>query len=670
MQRMKCRILLALLLFPPSVFADSTNASVRPVWRMAVPEKGGMQRFPVAAGLLGSNGRDFSIEIHLRPGALQHPGTLFEVLDTGGQPAIQLVVTPKGTSNYESLIQFRVITDFRPEPLTVGLPVKLLDGSARHDLVLRDLGYRLDLFVDGVLSDQEWPIGGVAAKGTSSAEATSSIADVQIWLGTLPDSTIQQKNGGGRAIAKRDQEFFGPVSAPMQYWRPHGYNTSAGDAMPFFHDGVLHLFFLLDRRHHQSKWGLGAHQWGHTSTRDLIHWKTYPAALTIEHEGEASICTGSVFFQDKKFYAFYATRMPDRSEHLGMAVSDDGIAFHKLLPSPFDEPRPPYRRGPNRDPFVFGEGNDFHMIVTASLAAPASPDRAGALEHLTSADLKTWKVEPAPFLITGYAADPECSDLFFWHGWYYLLFSEDGQAHYRMSRSRSGPWTTPSIDVFDGKEARVMKTAAFTGDRRIGVAFVPEGGFGGHLVFREILQSTDGTLRTSFPREMTPHGSSQTKPAVKAAEGNVEITAERIVLRPQQGSSASASIGRPANFMLSATLIPGQGAARYGFSFGASGSGTGGSTLEINPSDRRVAWKSMPTSGAAAPPSLDGVEELAKPVKIKLVVQGTIADLDINGSRTLIHRLPEPSLSSLSVFSEGGDLTITDLKIEPIGQTP
>ena len=115
------------------------------------------------------------------------------------------------------------------------------------------------------------------------------------------------------------------------------------------------MFFVLDRRHHRSKWGLEAHQWGHLSTTDLVHWKSCPPALTIEREEEASICLGSVFFHAGRYYAFYATRIHDRSEHLGMAVSDDGIPFHKLIPSPFADSQPPYKYGLNRDPFVFGE---------------------------------------------------------------------------------------------------------------------------------------------------------------------------------------------------------------------------------------------------------------------------------------------------------------------------
>ena len=41
-----------------------------------------------------------------------------------------------------------------------------------------------------------------------------------------------------------------------------------------------------------------------------------------------------------------------------------------------------------------------------------------------------------------------------------------------------------------------MKTAAFAGDRRLGVAFLSAGGYAGDTVFREIIQNADGTLAT------------------------------------------------------------------------------------------------------------------------------------------------------------------------------
>lgn len=630
--------------------------------QITIPQKAGIQSFPLAAASLGTSGRKFSIEVALRPGALAQPGMLFRIMDAAHLPAIQLLITPPAgsmtPSRQGSLVQFLVTTDFRPAPLALGFPVQFLDSSSPHKLVLRDLGFRLDLFVDGVLADQEWPIGRVASQGAQNAEATSAIAAFQIRPEILSDTSIEEGNGGKSAIADRERRYFGPDTRDMQYWRPRGYNTSAGDAMPFFHDGVLHVFYLMDRRHHHSKWGLGAHQWGHISTTDLVNWKTYPAALTIENEQEASICTGSVFFNDGKFYAFYATRMPDRSERLSMAMSNDGVTFHKLSPTPFDEPKPPYRRGPNRDPFVFGSAKDFHMTVTASLASPASPDQAGALEHLTSPDLKTWKVEPSPFLITGYAADPECSDVFLWHGWYYLLFSENGQAHYRMSRSSSGPWTKPTVDVFDGTEARVMKTAAFNGDRRIGVAFVPDGDFGGNLVYREIVQTPDGLLSAIFLREMIPVGTPGSTPSLLLTGEGVEITPGKIFLK----SSTSVSIAHPENFIFRATLTPGSGATRFGIRFGTAESSA---TLEFNPAQSLIQWQDSSSSKVAGP-LLAEVGDLGKPVKIELVSTGKVVDIQVNGRHTLVHRLPCTGNGPMRVFSDSGDLAIADLTIEAL----
>lgn len=120
-----------------------------------------------------------------------------------------------------------------------------------------------------------------------------------------------------------------------------------------FDGETFHVYYLFDRSHHKSKWGLGAHQWAHAASTDLIHWKQLPIALGITNEAEGSICTGSVFCNGGKYYAFFATRKADRSEQLGVALSDDGIQFAKVLPTPFPEPQLPYRRGPNRDPFVF-----------------------------------------------------------------------------------------------------------------------------------------------------------------------------------------------------------------------------------------------------------------------------------------------------------------------------
>ncbi|HXF64536.1 MAG TPA: hypothetical protein VNK95_23095, partial [Caldilineaceae bacterium] len=113
----------------------------------------------------------------------------------------------------------------------------------------------------------------------------------------------------------------------MQYFKPAGGSFFVGDCMPFYHNGIFHLYYLLDENHHQALNGLGGHQWAHASSPDLVHWTHHPLALPMTEPEEVSICTGSVFYHDGCYYGFHAVRRPDRSQRLGLATSPDGIHF-------------------------------------------------------------------------------------------------------------------------------------------------------------------------------------------------------------------------------------------------------------------------------------------------------------------------------------------------------
>ncbi|MDQ6706625.1 MAG: hypothetical protein M3Z85_11700, partial [Acidobacteriota bacterium] len=545
-------------------------------------------------------------------------------------------------------------TGFRPQPLVVGVPLSLWDANQPHDLLLRYAGFRIDLFVDGVLIDEEWPIGTLGAHGVKSVTAAPAIGEIAVWNRLLADGEIERKAGGADIVAQREKAMFGPEDSTLQYWRPRGYNTSAGDAMPFFHDGTLHVFFLLDRRHHGSKWGLGAHQWGHVSTTDLSHWKHYPPALTITEEWEGSICTGSAFFHNGRYYAFYATRMPDRSERLGMATSQDGVHFEKQMPTPFAEPAEPYRRGPNRDPFVFADGGQFRMLVTAELAHPGVAQRGGAIEQLISDDLKTWTPIAVPFLAPGYFGhQPECSDLFFWRGWYYLLFGQDGATHYRMAKSSTGPWIAPAVDILDGPQARVMKTAPFSGDRRIGVAFAAQGGFGGNLLFRELVQLPDGSLGTTFPAEMMP------------ATGEPVASKGGATVRASEGFGAVALESLPENARIAATLTASAGTMAFGLVLRGEEDIKSGLQLRFQPALRRVAWLPVEATSLTVTPlaSLEGVNGFDNPIQLEVITKGDLFDVSINGVRTLAHRAPNLAGKRLFIFAHNGELTVSNLVI-------
>jgi len=641
------RLLAALLSFwNPLIWCQQLPTQLK------VPRDQAVHEYQLPSGVLNSSRpKAWSITMDLEPFGEISEQQFLVVTDSNKSKRLEAqIVDDSGTKGIEVL----VTSDFNPKPLSLNLPLRLIDISKPHIVLVRYVGSGLDLFCDGVLVDEDWPIGTIVSTDVVHAAVRFPISQLSVGSTEVTDDQISIANGGPVEVDKRTDAMFGKDWQSAQYARPRGFNTNAGDAMPFFHDGTLHLFFLLDRRQHRSKWGLGAHQWGHISSTDLVHWKRYPPALTIDHEWEGSICTGSVFFDNGRYYAFYATRMPDRSERLGMAESQDGIHFAKILPTPFSEPIPPFLHGPNRDPFVFQIGKEFHMLVTASVPADNDPKNRGALEHLVSTDLKTWTVLPTPFLVPGGAPQPECSDFFKWHEWYYLLFSISGTTHYRISRSDTGPWIAPKVDVLDGPEAIVMKSAAFKGDRRILVGFLQhDNRYGGDLIFRELVQQSDGSLGTKIPGEMELRGITKSK-------------TRSLHLSREHPFSAIGDHG--AHVRLTATLISSHSSSPFGIGIGTDETGHGGERLVIDPASKRILWAN--STGEDTRAKIEDVEGLDRPTVIDVVLDGTIADVSVDRHRTLIHRLSTTTEHQITFFTQGTDMKVSKIEVSAIPYSP
>mgnify|MGYP005836262485 CR=1 FL=1 len=137
-----------------------------------------------------------------------------------------------------------------------------------------------------------------------------------------------------------------------QYYAPRGPHF-VGDCVPLWHDGVFHLYWLLDEGHHSARGGLGLHQWVHNSSRDRVHWEDRPLALLIAHDWEGSNCTGSVSHHGGVLPALYATRYPDCTQRLCAASSPDGVHFTKSSDNPLMSPPPGYDPPHFRDPMCF-----------------------------------------------------------------------------------------------------------------------------------------------------------------------------------------------------------------------------------------------------------------------------------------------------------------------------
>lgn len=176
--------------------------------------------------------------------------------------------------------------------MTIGVPLALLPDGA-HDFTVTYTGNSFSLFADGMLLDNDFPIGTPHTGNTSAALSPEVTA---AYISTPPfTATLTGK---------------GTADIP-QYWTPPYHNAWVGDVVACHYNGRYHIFYLFDRRGHRSKSGKGGHYFEHLSTPDLINWTEHEAATPIEYQWE-SLGTGTPFEYDGKLclsYGLHTTRM-------------------------------------------------------------------------------------------------------------------------------------------------------------------------------------------------------------------------------------------------------------------------------------------------------------------------------------------------------------------------
>jgi len=566
---------------------------------------------------------------------------------------------------------FELGTDWNERPLQLSVPVPMVGPTDWHDVIVRYAGAKLELLVDGVLVDEEWPIGSLRTEnaepcllgaesygeGNVKAGFHGLVDHAALWGRALSDEEVALLSGGAEVVAERERAILGPPATSLQYWRPPGPNTSAGDCMPFYHAGRFHLFYLFDRRHHGSKWALGAHQWAHASTTDLVHWEQHPLAIPITDEAEGSICTGSVIFHEGTYYGFFATRRLDGTQYISLATSADGIRFTKQQPNPLAKPPAGYDPMHFRDPKVFRDSATglFRMLVTARL----TDGRDGCIAQLTSRDLLRWE-QAEPFLVPGRVTD--CPDYFEWNGWHYLL----AEFVYWMAPSLDGPWLQPDPDRLD--VLYVPKTAEFGADRRLYVSWLPDGGWGGDLVFRELVQLEDGRLGTQFVPEMVPPTGPAAALSLQPLTGRVSGDARAVGLDAEDGLAAAALGPVPRDARIQLRVRPERYATRFALCVHGGEGDAEGCELRFLPLGRTVELgrPGKGTIGTEAWASINAVEGLDRPFNVQLITKGDIVDVCVGERRTIIARCPAGSGQQLLLAADHTTVTFEGIEVRAL----
>lgn len=357
----------------------------------------------------------------------------------------------------------KVQYDSHSEPLVLRGGVKQGDGVS---VVL--MKHRIELYVNGALVDEEWPMGKRLFEMGDSFEPDAISAEEYI----APPKEVSSVLG----------EFYG-----AEGWKP-AENVFVGDCMPYVRGDEYHVLYLKDRHHHYSKWGMGAHQWEHISTKDFTKWYVHPMAVEITDPAEGSICTGSWIQQGGVEYLYYTVRRGGTiAAPVCRSVSDDGYHFKKDLNFGFILPEK-YNRARARDPKIIKDKDGlFHMIITTALLA----EKKGCLAHFVSKDLENWQDTDKPIYISEDGTEPECPDYIFYKNRYYLIFSLNAKARYMVSESPFDNWRSPKNPEIPC--ASVPK-GAVRKDKIVFAGYKGIDGYAGTMTFKTATADENGEL--------------------------------------------------------------------------------------------------------------------------------------------------------------------------------
>lgn len=380
----------------------------------------------------------------------------YAIAHKGGRKTLEIQI-------FDGIMTCDIAYTFNRRPLTLETTV---GAGMRVELIL--MPHRIELYVDGKLLDEEWPAG---ERLYEQGDAICGMIDVFA-------TEYKEERSIPPCVISRFENAEG--------WKPDG-GVFVGDCMPYRKDDEYHVLYLKDRKHHKSKWGLGAHQWEHISTKDFKTFEEHPMAVEITDPDEGSICTGSWMRNGDKEYLYYTVRKAGKPAPICRSVSLDGYHFEKDKNFHFELSNR-YTPESARDPkIVQDEKGVYHMFLTTTLAQ----EKKGCLAHYVSKDLDTWQDSGTPIYVSENADEPECPDYIHYQGKYYLIFSLCGVAHYLYSDSPFDGWKKPKNDVVPcssvPKGAIWENKIVFTGFNRID-------GYAGTMTFKSATASENGEL--------------------------------------------------------------------------------------------------------------------------------------------------------------------------------
>ncbi|WP_308220617.1 glycoside hydrolase family 32 protein [Humibacter sp. RRB41] len=477
------------------------------------------------------------------------------------------------------------------------------------------------------------------------------------------------------------------------HFRPAG--GFVGDIIPFEHDGVAWLYYLLDERDDAAPDDrMTGMPWAAVTTRDFATFDDEGIVLPSggRADDDFDCYTGSVVTDDDgTLHLFYTGHNPGIRTAEGdlqvvcHATSDGDPGRWTKHPDQSFGALPGYAPEDWRDPFVFrpAQGEPWQMLL-ATRITDAPYRRSGVIARLVSDDLITWRAaeptwQPHRFITQ------ECPDVFRWGQWWYLVYSEFSdafQTRYRIATSPNGPWLAPEHDSVDGRAFYAAKTIELGGERYfVGWIAAKDGGrdgspwqWAGTMSVLRARQLQDGSLAFGLPTSVTSLYGRSTD--VLGALEPLDGADERVGAGAETRHATWLGPELPADGLVTAEFDIREGTHACGILLRTSDDGETACVLRLEPLRHRIVFDRWPrgTTGGEQWQILGDVPhtvELERPVPLapgrhtlQVHLDHDICVVVVDDRVTLSTRIYDLATGRVGVFATDGGFELTRIDVQ------
>ena len=484
-----------------------------------------------------------------------------------------------------------------------------------------------------------------------------------------PEAPIVETNAPPCQTSNESDNTYRTFFKPSLGW--------VGDPIPFYENGIFHLFYLYDARNTMPTF----HPWYKVTTSDFATFAdtSEMIATGTANQQDGALGTGSVFKFNGIYYAFYTGHNGnlDPKEKIMLATSRDLKNWTKD-PSFLLQASWGYDRNEFRDPIVIEDkstGTYKMLIATRSevgLVSNSSVPWRAVIAQYSSGNLRDWTLEK-PFYEDTTTFITECPDVFTMGDYQYLIYSniDDRMVHYKYRLLTANTWITPVNSALDGIAFYAGKTVS-DGINRYIAGWCPTRNknsdaaifdWAGSLVTHRLVQHPNGTLGIVIPNGVDNKFIINEALNVKIGFGTTK-QGDVYALKGNGTEKAFSVFDRETGAFKIKTHIKATSSTQFGFEFGACGTRNEVFAIVFDLAKNQLRLdKVIKNASSLNVTQLPLILPANKEFDITIISENSVCVIYINNEIAFTNRIYKMNQNPWAIFADNGEVTFSDLKL-------